>query len=133
VEEAQRRLGHGVESRLTQKQDILTRAAHRLERAAPAARLPRLRDRLAHLESRLGTGARARVAGGVQKLAGVETHLHAISPQAVLERGYSITADKEGKIVRSAAQVRRGDVITTRVADGEIQSTVGKPKQATLF
>jgi exodeoxyribonuclease VII large subunit len=133
VEEAQRRLEHAAESRVAERHAALMRAAHRLERASPARGLPRLHDQVAHLEARLGAVMRARILGGVQKIAAVEGQLRVVSPQAVLERGFSITSDKEGKIVRSAEQVRRGDVITTRVADGEIQSTVGKPKQGTLF
>ena len=59
--------------------------------------------------------------------------LRVVSPQAVLERGFSITTDGEGRVVRSAAAVKKGDVLTTRVADGEITSTVGKPRQASFI
>ncbi|MCL2645383.1 MAG: exodeoxyribonuclease VII large subunit [Phycisphaerales bacterium] len=67
------------------------------------------------------------------RLASLETHLRVVSPQSVLERGFSITTDANGTVVRSADQVKKGDLLTTRLRDGNIISTVGKPKQASLF
>jgi exodeoxyribonuclease VII large subunit len=133
VEESQRRLAHAARSRLTGRRELLTGMQHRLQCAAPQAGLPRLRDRVAHLASRLTLALRGKLSARLQKVAAVEGQLRAVSPQSVLDRGYSITSDKQGNIVRSKTQVQRGDVLTTRVADGEIQSTVGKPKQGQLF
>jgi len=45
-------------------------------------------------------------------------------PDATLRRGYSMTMDVNGKLVRSVTQVKRGDKIRTRVADGELESDV---------
>lgn len=45
------------------------------------------------------------------------------SPAYILKRGYSLTL-REGKILKSAAEVRPGDRLTTRFADGEVESTV---------
>ena len=60
--------------------------------------------------------------------------LEALSPQAVLKRGYSITMlKKTGKILRSAAEVRIGDKLVTRLGDGEIESAVQDSKQMSLF
>ncbi len=133
VEEAQRRLAQGVRDRMRQKLDILTRMAHRLERASPQTRLPRHRDHVAHMHARLAATVQTCLAAARHTLDTAATQLRAVSPQAVLERGFSITRKKDGGIVRSPAQVQRGDVITTRLAQGEITSTVGKPKQETLF
>ncbi len=49
--------------------------------------------------------------------------LHALSPQATLQRGYAI-AFVGGKIVKSIRNVRVGDEMTTRVKDGSIGSVV---------
>jgi exonuclease VII large subunit len=43
-------------------------------------------------------------------------------PDATLRRGYSTTMDATGNLVRSVMQVKRGDRIHTRVADGSIES-----------
>jgi len=88
---------------------------------------------VAVLEAGLRRALARRVEGAGQRLAAAATQLRAVSPEAVLERGFSITTNKDGEIIRAAEQVRRGDVITTRVSKGTIHSTVGKPKQGTLF
>ncbi len=49
--------------------------------------------------------------------------LKALSPLAVLERGYSITF-KNGKIIRSHAETSQGDLIETRLFSGKITSRV---------
>jgi exodeoxyribonuclease VII large subunit len=133
VEEAQRRLEQSARERLRGQADSLTRITHRLERASPAGRIGRLADGVAHLESRLQRALQARLTNARQRLDASVHQLRVVSPQAVLERGYSITTDQKGTIIRQAAQVRRGEVINTRLAEGEITSTVGKPKQGSLF
>ncbi|WP_321333188.1 exodeoxyribonuclease VII large subunit [uncultured Bacteroides sp.] len=45
------------------------------------------------------------------------------APEHLLNRGYSITL-KNGKVITSAAQLADGDVISTRLAKGEISSVV---------
>ena len=57
-----------------------------------------------------------------------------ISPEAVLKSGYSITTLKNaGKVVRSAEQVKTGDRLATRFADGTVESIVEDRKQLPLF
>lgn len=70
-------------------------------------------------------------------LAGAERALGALSPAAVLERGYSVTMREDGKApLRDAAEVRGGDRLVTRLARGELRSVVLGRKsgaQASLF
>lgn len=50
--------------------------------------------------------------------------LDALSPLTVLARGYSVTENTDGKIIRSIADVRWGDEIVTQVGDGNVISVV---------
>lgn len=50
--------------------------------------------------------------------------LDALSPLTVLARGYSVTENADGKIIRSIADVRWGDEIVTQVGDGNVISVV---------
>lgn len=50
--------------------------------------------------------------------------LDALSPLTVLARGYSVTENSDGKVIRSIDEVRWGDEITTQVGDGNIISVV---------
>ena len=52
------------------------------------------------------------------------SHLDAVSPLKILARGYSVTIDAKGKIIKSADDVRWGEEIRTRLHDGEICSVV---------
>jgi exodeoxyribonuclease VII large subunit len=85
-------------------------------------RLPRLRARL----ERLATAGRQTLAGEQmrrrQQLAGLERQLRALDPLAVLARGYSLTRLEDGTVVRSAAQVRPGTRLRTRLAEGAVDS-----------
>jgi exodeoxyribonuclease VII large subunit len=50
--------------------------------------------------------------------------LHALSPLAVLERGYALVLTPEGALVRSAAQIAPGNTITARLSDGAFTSRI---------
>jgi exonuclease VII large subunit len=50
--------------------------------------------------------------------------LRLLGPEQTLGRGYSITRDKAGKVIRSVAVVRPKMKIRTRVSDGEFESTL---------
>ena len=50
--------------------------------------------------------------------------LDALSPLTVLARGYSVTENADGKVIRSIEEVRWGDEIITQVGDGNIISVV---------
>lgn len=50
--------------------------------------------------------------------------LDTVSPLATLKRGYSITQLENGDVVTDANKIKTGDVLITRLADGNIRSTV---------
>jgi exodeoxyribonuclease VII large subunit len=50
--------------------------------------------------------------------------LEALSPLAILERGYALVFDSTGKLLKDAAQVRVGDEISARLARGSLTATV---------
>ena len=49
--------------------------------------------------------------------------IQAGSPLAAMERGFSVVTDSAGKIVRSAADVKKGDKLNIRPLKGEITAT----------
>ena len=54
------------------------------------------------------------------------TALEALSPLAILERGYALVFDGAGQLVKEASQVKAGDEISARVARGEIRAVVNE-------
>ena len=53
----------------------------------------------------------------------VSSKLEALSPYAVLQRGYSLTETDKGQVIRSISQVEPGSRLVTHVADGTVVST----------
>lgn len=73
-----------------------------------------------------------------QQLAESSGKLHALSPLAVLARGYAIASDKAGKTVSHVAAVREGETLFLRLTDGElsciveqVKKTIGTAKEET--
>lgn len=54
----------------------------------------------------------------------VENKVKNADPQTVIAKGYTLTLDSRGRFVRSAGQLKSGDVVQTRFKDGSIQSVV---------
>lgn len=61
-----------------------------------------------------------------QRLGETVRVLQTVSPLKTLERGYAITTDKTGKVIRSSQSVNSGDIIQTRLAQGELSCRVEK-------
>ncbi len=59
-----------------------------------------------------------------RELKGAESQLRALSPYAVLERGYSVAHRADGKILRDASELGVGDLVTVRFARGAAKATV---------
>lgn len=133
VEEAQRQLEQAMHARRRLAVEQTHRLEWRLERASPLLHVQRCGDHVAHLRAKLNLAMAARLAAARQQLDAKIRQLQIVSPQAVLDRGFSITTDAQGNIIRSKIQVGKGDRITTRVADGTFKSTVGEPRQSSLF
>jgi exodeoxyribonuclease VII large subunit len=53
----------------------------------------------------------------------IEGILRVLGPDATLRRGYSITRNERGQLIRTVAAVRPKMKIRTRVSDGEFGST----------
>ena len=54
----------------------------------------------------------------------MEAILSVLGPEATLRRGYSITTDERGTIIRTLAAVRPKMKVRTRLTDGEFSSEV---------
>src|SRR4051812_9226713 len=92
----------------------------------PAERLRSYQHRVDQFSARLGFAFLQRLKDCASVLAGLQGSLRSLDPTAVLERGYSITLNARGKVLRDAASVRKGDHVKTRLARGQIESEVKK-------
>ena len=92
----------------------------------PAERLRRSGERLTQLRTRLAFALGHRVHRCSSHLERLQASLAGLDPQAVLTRGYSITRNSAGEVLRDAAQARDGERILTTLGRGALQSEVKK-------
>jgi exodeoxyribonuclease VII large subunit len=133
---------------LTAARSSLTDRAHRVARRTHAAveradeRLDVRRDRLRSLPAHRLDAAAARLDVArttierraprrlddeTRALDARASRLSLLDPVNLLHRGWSITRDADGNLVRSVADASPGAVITTQVADGHLTSRIEEP------
>ena len=66
----------------------------------------------------------SRMDSSKNRVAELANFLRLLGPRQTLERGYSITLDTNGNVVRSAQSLKTGDAIHTKLAEGEVNSIV---------
>ena len=101
-------------------------ALGRAERGVSLARL-RLAAAAARVEEHaraLGRLGRSVLREAAATLQGLERLCLQLAPERTLERGFSLTRDAAGRLVRQPEQVKPGDLIATRVAGGGFRSRV---------
>jgi exodeoxyribonuclease VII large subunit len=56
----------------------------------------------------------------------MERQLKALSPIAILERGYALVFDSSGNLVKDSTQVNAGDEISAKLARGQVRARIEK-------
>ena len=95
----------------------------RLRAATPRARIDRARVSVEALAGRAAVATRHRLDGAHADYEGARGRVEALSPLRVLDRGYSLTR-VDGRLLKSVAQARPGQPLTTQTADGVVESRV---------
>jgi exodeoxyribonuclease VII large subunit len=131
VRDAQQRLDHTRETLqrcLAHKIDSYRRSlvhiAAALQARSPARELMMRRNRFADLQRRLIACPGHLLENASHRFRHIEGILRVLGPDATLRRGYSITTNERGKIIRTVAAVRPKMKIRTRVNDGEFGSEI---------
>lgn len=97
----------------------------RLQRARPSAALARSRSALTLAIQRLDERLRSQWESRRGALVQAHERLRLLSPENVLERGYSITMDDaSGKVIHASDEVAPGQRIKTRLKQGVVRSVV---------
>jgi exodeoxyribonuclease VII large subunit len=112
---------------------LIEQHRRRWERAAAAVRHYDVRRVLAGIGQEL-VSSKAALTSAIKtslfrnrsRLEQIEHQLKALSPVAILERGYALVFDAAGKLVKDSAQVQSGDEISARLAKGTVTARVEK-------
>jgi exodeoxyribonuclease VII large subunit len=126
---AHRHLGNALRTRLLQAKQHITHHTTRVERTKPTAVLARLTQQLRSSERDFTRAMTTRLVRNAAQLTAAQRTLEAVSPNRVLERGFSVTTRADGTIVRKPADVRAGELLATRLAEGTIASRVEGAQQ----
>ena len=117
------RLSAALRDSAAQTETRLGRLAQRLLPAIREAAL-QAEKRLQLADQRLLPILKDSLAQGERRVVAARAKMALLDPSNPLKRGYSLTLDADGRIVRSAAAVRPGDTLTTRLGEGQIVSSV---------
>src|SRR5579864_935718 len=117
----------------TAQRKIIEQRRRRCEQASAAVRHYDVRRVLAGIRREVSSRSAAMAAAIknalLQKrslLEQLEHELKALSPIAILERGYALVFDTSGKLVKDSALVGTGDKISARLAKGTLTARVEK-------
>ena len=142
------RLGQALPTLLRLRSERLERCRAELALLKPSRQVALRRDHLLQLEQRLEAAAQRTIRARATQLEGRRTpgrldralsarlgaaqaglvhrrgRLEALSPQRVLSRGYSITSDEHGRVLRSADETEVGRGVHVRLAAGRLGARV---------
>ena len=113
-----------LSERISSDRQRLASLVHRLSPLRLAARVEKRKNRLESLVSRNRQAARDLTAEARKKFTAADVSLHALSPLSVLSRGYAIVRDGDGRILREAAALSKGDRVQVRLLKGSFGSEV---------
>jgi exodeoxyribonuclease VII large subunit len=121
-----------LEMRLVQLgKDIFQQRRSRIEKIVmflsafrPDRLLQAKRAELAILEMRLRRSLSVNVEFRKNRVTELANVIRLLGPQQTLERGYSITLDAKGNVIRSVQGMETGDRIQTKLADGAMKSVI---------
>ncbi|GAA3723101.1 exodeoxyribonuclease VII large subunit [Spinactinospora alkalitolerans] len=93
--------------------------------ASPLREIDRLTEQVTGLRDRGRRCVSAALARAEDDLAHTRARLLALSPATTLARGYAVVQRSDGAVVRSAAEVERGETLRVRFAEDSITVTAG--------
>jgi exodeoxyribonuclease VII large subunit len=124
TDDVRQRLEQAARRAQSRRRTDLERLQRRLATRHPRAVIARSRAELGPLEVRLHGAMRARIARAHGKLGEKLASLDAMSPLAVLARGYAIATTAAGRAIRAASEVSSGQTISIRVNRGAFSAKV---------
>ncbi len=123
--ELEARLKLAVHTGLRHRLGIMEAKTAQLWRHNPETIISSHQQRQTYLSQRLIAATLHKLEQCKQRLLNSSQTLHAVSPLATLNRGYALVIEPTtGAIVRSVEQLKPGDMIQTRLAQGRFTSQV---------
>jgi exodeoxyribonuclease VII large subunit len=110
---------------------LIEQSLRRWERASAAVRhydvrrvLAGIRRELSSQNAAMASAIKTNLLSNRAHLEQLERELKALSPLAILDRGYALIFDASGDLVKNSSQVEEGDTVSARLAKGKIVARV---------
>ena len=119
------RLNQAMQTKLRHNKSLVEAKIAKLWQHNPAVTINNYKQKQDYLSKRLITVTRHKLEWLNQRLLNYSQTLHAVSPLATLNRGYALVIHQpSGQIIRSTEQLRPGDMVETRLAEGRFTSQI---------
>ena len=109
---------------LREKKDSMNALGSRISMCHPAKQLETVLGQFKILDNRLQNATQSFINRSNERCEKAAVAIKALGPDSVLDRGFSLTQDKDGTLITSIKNVNSGDKLETRVSDGIINTTV---------
>ncbi len=130
-DEYRMRLEDSVTAELRHARTRLDHASRSLALLSPSNQLDRARERFAHIQERLKVAGQDSTAAGRNRLRPLVAQLDALSPLAILSRGYAVAwKEPEHRLIRDGADLRVDDEVYVRFGAGAVRATVKHIEEA---
>lgn len=124
IEDFQTRMEYAFSDKLKTNQKLLETLNNRLSPIKLAGKVSENQTRLALLKQRQISVIKDVINKFDEKLKIKMASLDALSPLSVLKRGYSITENEKGEILRNVDQIKENENVQIRLANGKLKARV---------
>ncbi|MDP5190689.1 exodeoxyribonuclease VII large subunit [Rheinheimera baltica] len=126
LDELQLRLSAHIKRKISATQQQQQYLDKSLRQLSPVKTLLQHTQHINQLERRLINAQQMQLKQSKQQLAQLSSQLNTVSPLATLARGYSITFDNKQQVVTSSSQLKAGDKVVIKLAEGGFDAQVIK-------
>ena len=125
IDSLKKRADTAVSRKLSESEKELSVLAKDVQLRSPRARIAAWEARLDKLKTAVSTNIHRRLEKDESVLVRTAQSISNLNPLAVLSRGYAV-ATKDGKAVKNAAELKKGDVIDVKLDKGGVTAEVKK-------
>jgi len=113
-----------IDRLIRQSRQTVLATQSKLNFLSPINRIRNNQQRLDEVALRLERVFNHSVRMAQSRLAGLDARLNTLNPLQVLQRGYAIVSDDQGRILSSVKGTKPGDAIRVRLSDGTLDAEV---------
>ena len=123
IAQAEDRLDFAIDKLFSRKNEVLSNIILRLS-AAPMRGISNAKLRQSNLSNKMSSAIERFFMIQKNRLVGFDSVLNSTNPTRVLDRGYSMAVDQDGRPVTSVVGLKQGDALTVVLKDGEVETEV---------